>query len=151
MKRRLATGKSEASRSANSWAKALNALHDESQLPIVSGIQTLPLVCAGADGSISIRKTSGIDRASGVMFIIDPEIAAALPDPETITSKDAEQAYDRLINGWFGEVAASDDNKAVLVSIPLTVMQRLLLRDARPALSDNSSGRGSGKDDRHRT
>ena len=129
----------------DSWAKALNALHDESQLPIVSGIQTLPLVCAGADGSISIRKTSGIDRASGVMFIIDPEIAAALPDPETITSKDAERAYDRLVNGWFGEVAASDDNKAVLVSIPLTVMQRLLLRDARPGYLITAPVAGAGK------
>ena len=111
----------------------------------MSGIQTLPLVCAGADGSISIRKTSGIDRASGVMFIIDPEIAAALPDPETITSKDAERAYDRLINGWFGEVAASDDNKAVLVSIPLTVMQRLLLRAARPGYLITAPVAGAGK------
>lgn len=124
---------------------AINALYDESRLPIVSGMQTLPLVCTGADGSISIRKTSGIDRASGVMFIIDPEIAAALPDPETITCKDAEQAYDRLINGWFGEVAASDDNKAVLVSIPLTVMQRLLLRDARPGYLITAPVAGAGK------
>ena len=141
----MATEKSEASRSANSWAKALNALHDESQLPIVSGIQTLPLVYAGADGSISIRKTSGIDRASGVMFIIDPEIAAALPDPETITSKDAERAYDWLVNGWFDEVAASDDNKAVLVSLPLTVMQRHLLRKARPAFLITAPVAGAGK------
>ena len=129
----------------DSWARALNALYDESQLPIVSGVQTLPLVCAGADGSISIRKTSGIDRASGVMFIIDPEIAAALPDPETITSKDAERAYDQLINGWFGEVAASDDNKAVLVSIPLTVVQRLLLRAARPGYLITAPVAGAGK------
>ena len=141
----LGDGKKRSVALRDSWARALNALHDESQLPIVSGIQTLPLVCAGADGSISIRKTSGIDRASGVMFIIDPEIAAALPDPETITSKDAERAYDRLVNGWFGEVAASDDNKAVLVSIPLTVMQRLLLRDARPAYLITAPVAGAGK------
>ena len=94
---------------------------------------------------ISIRKTSGIDRASGVMFIIEPEIAAALPNPETITSKDAERAYDRLINVWFGEVAASDDNRAVLVSIPLTVMQRLLLRAARPGYLITASVAGAGK------
>jgi len=127
------------------YVRALNALYDESQLPIVSGIQTLPLVCTGADGSITIRKTSGIDRASGVMFIIDPEIAAALPDPETITSKDAERAYDQLVNVWFGEVAASDDNKAVLVSIPLTVMQRLLLRAARPGYLITAPVAGAGK------
>ena len=141
----LGDGKKRSVALRDSWAKALNALHDESQLPIVSGIQTLPLVCAGADGSISIRKTSGIDRASGVMFIIDPEIAAALPDPETIISRDAEQAYDRLVNGWFGEVAASDDNKAVLVSIPLTVMQRLLLRAARPGYLITAAVAGAGK------
>ena len=141
----LGDGKKRSVALRDSWAKALNALHDESRLPIVSGIQTLPLVCAGADGSISIRKTSGIDRASGVMFIIDPEIAAALPDPETITSKDAEQAYDRLVNGWFSEVAASDDNKAVLVSIPLTVVQRLLLRAARPGYLITAPVAGAGK------
>ena len=129
----------------DSHVRALNALYDESQLPIVSGIQTLPLVCAGANGSISIRKASGIDRASGVMFIIDPEIAAVLPDPETITSRDAERSYDQLINGWFDEVAASDDNKAVLVSIPLTVMQRLLLRAARPGYLITASVAGAGK------
>jgi hypothetical protein len=39
--------------------RALNALHDESQLPIVSGIQTLPLVCVLSDGSISIRIQAG--------------------------------------------------------------------------------------------
>ena len=66
----LGDGKKRSVALRDSWAKALNALHDESQLPIVSGIQTLPLVCAGANGSISIRKASGIDRASGVMFII---------------------------------------------------------------------------------
>jgi hypothetical protein len=141
----LGDGKKRSVALRDSWAKALNSLHDESQLPIVSGIQTLPLVCAGADGSISIRRTSGIDRASGVMFIIDPEIAAALPDPETITSKDAERAYDQLINVWFGEVAASDDNKAVLVSIPLTVMQRLLLRTARPGYLITAAVAGAGK------
>jgi hypothetical protein len=129
----------------DSCVGAINALHDESRLPIVSGIQTLPLVCAGADGLISIRKTSGIDRASGVMFIIEPEIAVALPNPETITSKDAERAYDRLVNVWFGEVAASDDNKAVLVSIPLTVMQRLLLRAARPGYLITAAVAGAGK------
>jgi hypothetical protein len=141
----LSDGKKRSVTLHDSWAKALNALHDESQLPTVSAVQTLPLVCTGADGSISIRKTSGIDRASGVMFIIDPDIAAALPDPKTITSKDAERAYDWLVNGWFGEVAASDDNKAVLVSIPLTVMQRLLLRDARPAFLITAPVAGAGK------
>jgi hypothetical protein len=141
----LGDGKKRSVALRDSWAKALNALHDESRLPIVSGIQALPLVCAGADGSISIRKTSGIDRASGVMFIIEPEIAAALPDPETITSKGAEQAYDRLVNGWFSEVAASDDNKAVLVSIPLTVMQRLPLRAARPGYLITAPVAGAGK------
>jgi hypothetical protein len=129
----------------DSCARALNALYDESQLPIVSGIQTLPLVYHGADGSITIRKTSGIDRASGVVFVVDPEIAAALPDPETVTSKDAEGAYDRLTNDWFGEVAASDDNKAVLVSIPLTVILRHLLLDARPAYLITASVAGAGK------
>jgi hypothetical protein len=129
----------------DSLARAINALFDESQLPVVSGIQTLPLVCAGADGSISIRKTSGIDRASGVMFSIDREIAAALPDPETITSKHAEGSYDRLANVWFEEVAASDDNKAVLVSIPLTVIQRLRLLDARPAFLITAPVAGAGK------
>ena len=141
----LGDGKKRSVALRDSWAKALNALHDESQLPIVSGIQTLPLVWAGANGSVSIRKTSGIDRASGVMFIIDPEIAAALPDPETIVSRDAEQAYDWIVNVWFDEVAASDDNKAVLVSIPLTVMQRLLLRAARPGYLITAAVAGAGK------
>jgi hypothetical protein len=125
--------------------RALNALHDESQLPMVSGIQTLPLVTASEDWSISIRKTNGIDRASGVMFIIDPEIAAALPDPATITAKDAEASYDRLINDWFGEVAAPPDNKAVLVTIPLTVIERHLLLDARPAYLISAAASGAGK------
>ena len=141
----LGDGKKRSVALRDLWAKALNALHDESQLPIVSGIQTLPLVWAGANGSVSIRKTSGIDRASGVMFIIDPEIAAALPDPETIVSRDAEQAYDWIVNVWFDEVAASDDNKAVLVSIPLTVMQRLLLRAARPGYLITAAVAGAGK------
>ena len=129
----------------NSLARAVNALFDESQLPIISGIQTLPLVCVEANGSISIRKTSGIDGASGVMFIIDPDIAAALPDPETITSRDAERSYGRLVNVWFDEVAASDDNKAVLVSIPLTVIERHLLLPARPAFLLTAPVAGAGK------
>ena len=141
----LGDGKKRSVALRDSWAKALNALHDESQLPIVSGIQRLPLVYDGANGSISIRRTSGIDRASGVMFIIDPEIAAALPDPEMIVSRDAEQAYDWIVNVWFGEVAASDDNKAVLVSIPLTVIQRLLLRAARPGYLITATVAGAGK------
>jgi hypothetical protein len=129
----------------DSCVRALNALGDESRLPIVSGVQTLPLVHDGVDGSISIRRTSGIDRASGVMFIIDPDIGAALPDPETITSRDVEQAYDFLINDWFGEVAASDADKAVLVAIPLTVIQRFLLRDARPGFLVTAPAAAAGK------
>jgi hypothetical protein len=126
-------------------ARAVNALYDESRLPIVSGIQTLPLVYARTDGSISIRRTSGIDRASGVVFVIDPEIAAALPDPETIASRHAEEAYGRLTSDWFGEVTASGDSKAVLVSIPLTVIQRHLLLDARPAFLITAPIAGAGK------
>jgi hypothetical protein len=124
---------------------ALNALFDESKLPIVSGIQTLPLVYIGEDGSVSICKTNGIDRASGVMFRIDSEVAAALPDPEKITFKDAKDAHNRLASGWLGEVAASPKSKAVLISIPLTVIQRHHFRDARPAYLTTSPVAGAGK------
>ena len=81
-------------------------------------------------------------RASGVMFIIDPDIAAALPDPETITSRDAERAYDWLVNGWFGEVAASDDNKAVLRLPPADRHAAPFVARCAAGVFDNGSGRG---------
>jgi len=123
---------------------AMNCLADRSSLPIAKGVQTLPLVLRLNDGSFAIRCKNGLDRALGLVFRIDPAIAAALPDPAKITLKDAKDAYRFLVDEWLVDVDTSLEGKAVLVSVCLSIIQRQLLPE-RPGFFVSAAQRGSGK------
>ena len=80
------------------FLEGLNALHQGSKIPTITGVQTLPLVVARRDGTIFLKKNMGLDRSSGVVFRIDPRILEAIQDPTEITFADAKAAYGRLVN-----------------------------------------------------
>jgi hypothetical protein len=130
---------------SESFLEGLNALHGESKIPTLAGVQTLPLVIVRRNGSVIVRKKIGLDRSSGVVFRIDPKILAAIPDPAEVTFADAKAAYDRLVNGWLVDVDTTPEGKAVLVAIALSIIERLLLENDRPAFLVTATIAGTGK------
>jgi hypothetical protein len=130
---------------SEAFQEGLNALHSESKIPTLAGVQTLPLVVVRSDGSIFVRKKTGLDRGSGVVFRVDPEILAAIPDPAEVTLTDGKAAYKRLADDWLVDVSTTPEGKAVLIAIALTIIERLLLENDRPAFLVTATIAGAGK------
>jgi hypothetical protein len=130
---------------SEAFQEGLNALHSESKIPTLAGVQTLPLAVVRSDGSIFVRKKTGLDRASGVVFRVDPEILAAIPDPAKVTLADGKAAYKRLADDWLVDVSTTPEGKAVLIAIALTIIERLLLENDRPAFLVTATIAGAGK------
>ena len=124
---------------------AINGGKVKSLLPRVKGVQTLPLVLRRRDGSFEIVMNEGVDRRLGFYMRVDPALRAILPDPSKITLADVTAAYAFLTDEWLVDVDGDATAKAVLVSIPLTMIQRMTLSPERPGYMVNAALQGAGK------
>jgi hypothetical protein len=125
--------------------KALNALYGESRLPAVHGVQTIPFVRRKPNGSCEILKLDGFDQASGVMFQIEPAVAAAMPEPSAVTLEKAKAAYKWLADEFLVDVSATRADKAVAVALALTIIQRHYFLNERPGFLVTAGAAGTGK------
>jgi hypothetical protein len=113
--------------------------HDDA-LPRISGVATLPLVLP--DGTILSGR--GLDRRTGIVFRVPDRMQALLPRKEDCTPAAARAAMRFLTEDWLCDVSADYAGKCVLVTVPLTILERLLLPE-RPAFFITAGQRGGGK------
>ena len=114
---------------------------DDGKLPTIVAVTTLPLVLA--DGHVLGRK-DGFDRLRGISFRIQPEVAATVPKPGSVTDDDVERAMQFLCDDWLCDVATDYVGKCTIIAAALTLIERSLL-DQRPAFFVTAGRRGGGK------
>ncbi len=114
----------------------------DSDLPRVGAVVTAPLVMS--DGSM--LAPSGLDRDRKLVFRIPPELRAILPKPQDPTPQDKHvaKALSFLVNEWLCDVATDFAGKCVLISLALSILERVLLPE-RPAFFVTAGKRGGGK------
>jgi hypothetical protein len=109
-------------------------------LPTVVAIATLPIVLA--DGGL--LAPDGLDRSRGIVFEIQKEARAMIPDPKNCTKEAVRQAMRFLCDNWLCDVATDYAGKCTLIAAALTIIERSLL-DERPAFFVTAGRRGGGK------
>ena len=109
-------------------------------LPTVGAIATLPIVLA--DGGV--LAPDGLDRTRGIIFEIQNEARAIIPDPKDCTPTAVRRAMQFLCETWLGDVATDWIGKCTIIAAALTLIERSLL-DERPAFFITAGRRGSGK------
>jgi hypothetical protein len=125
--------------------EAVNQRHGRSKLPTVKGVLTLPLVLRRADGSFEYVVKEGVDSWLGVYVHVPRWLAEGLPDPAGNSPMLAYEAYQWLADVWLADVDTDADGKALLIAIALTLIERMLLVDARPGFFVTAPQMGSGK------
>jgi hypothetical protein len=113
---------------------------DDGRLPTIVAVSTLPLVLA--DGNVLAEDK--FDRLRGISFRIQPEAAATVPKPGSVTEDDVEQAMQFLCDEWLCDVATDYAGKCTIIAAALTLIERSLL-DQRPAFFVTAGRRGGGK------
>jgi hypothetical protein len=112
----------------------------DSPLPTVVAIATLPIVLA--DGGV--LAPDGLDRTRGIIFEIENEVSATIPDPKDCAKTAVRRAMKFLCETWLGDVATDWRGKCTIIAAALTLIERSLL-DERPAFFVTAGRRGSGK------
>ena len=112
----------------------------DSKLPIVTAIVTSPLVLP--DGAL--LATPGLDRKRGIIFRLQPELIALLPNPVDCTAAAVADAMRLLIDVWLVDVAADYVGKCILIAAAITILERAVLPE-RPAFFVTAGQRGGGK------
>jgi hypothetical protein len=113
---------------------------DDGRLPTIVAVTTLPLVLA--DGHVLAEDK--FDRLRGISFRIQPEVAATVPKPGSVSDDDVEQAMRFLTEEWLIDVKTDHAGKCTIVAAALTLIERSLL-DQRPAFFVTAGRRGGGK------
>jgi hypothetical protein len=113
---------------------------DDRALPTIVAVSTLPLVLA--DGHV--LADDKFDRWRGIDFRIQPEVAATVPKPGSVTDDQLEEAMRFLTDVWLVDVATDYVGKCIIVAAALTLMERSLL-DQRPVFFVTAGRRGGGK------
>ena len=113
---------------------------NDTALPIVSAIATLPLVTP--DGTLLFQR--GLDRARGIVFRVPSELMALMPKPEECTDTAIAEAMRFLTEDWLCDVSTDYVGRAVLVAAALTIVERSALPE-RPAFFVTAARRGGGK------
>jgi hypothetical protein len=114
-------------------------------LPTVVAIATAPIVLA--DGGL--LAPDGLDRDRGIIFVVQEELRAAIPQRKDCT-RDAVKAAMGLAMGflcdeWLIDVATTDHTgKCTIIAAALTLIERSLLPD-RPCFFVTAGRRGGGK------
>jgi len=109
-------------------------------LPTVVSISTLPLVLA--DGGL--LALDGLDRRRGIIFEIQKEVRAVIPQRKDCTKAAVKQAMEFLLDEWLCDVLCDDVGKCIIIAAALTLIERSLLPD-RPAFFVTAGRRGGGK------
>jgi hypothetical protein len=113
---------------------------DDGRLPTIVAVSTLPLVLA--DGHVLAEDK--LDRLRGIDFRIEPEVAATVPKPASVTDDDVEASMQFLTDEWLVDVATDYVGKCTIIAAGLTIIERSLL-DQRPAFFVTAGRRGGGK------
>jgi hypothetical protein len=112
-----------------------------STLPTVRAVVTAPLVTREG----GLLGGAGLDRAREVVFRIEPQLLALVPqDPGTIADDKVVEALRFLVDEWLCDVASGFAGRLVLLAYALTVIERVLLPE-RPAFFVTAGQRGGGK------
>jgi hypothetical protein len=112
---------------------------DQSKLPRVSGLTTMPLVLPNGE----LLATNGLDRKRKTIFCIAPEIVEMMPQGP-IPEAAVEKAMRFLTDQWLVDVKAGYPGKGVLLAAALTLFERALFGE-RPAFFITAGKRGGGK------
>ena len=113
---------------------------DDGMLPTVVAIATLPIVL----GYGSLLAPDGLDRARGIIFKLQKQLRAILPQRDHCTEAAVREAMQFLCDDWLGDVATDYTGKCTLIAAALTLIERSLLPD-RPAFFVTAGRRGGGK------
>jgi hypothetical protein len=112
----------------------------DSKLPVVTAIVTSPLVLA--DGTL--LATQGLDRKRGIIFRLQPELVALLPDQADCTDTAVTDAMRLLTDEWLIDVATDYAGKCILIAAAISILERAVLAE-RPAFWVTAGQRGGGK------
>lgn len=112
----------------------------DSKLPVVTAIVTSLLVLP--DGTL--LATQGIDRKRGIIFRLQPELIALLPDQADCTAAAVADAMRLLIDVWLVDVATDYAGKCILIAAAISILERAVLPE-RPAFFVTAGQRGGGK------
>ncbi|MEM5468278.1 hypothetical protein [Celeribacter marinus] len=112
--------------------------NDESQLPLVRGVCTLPFLSGGR-----LLSGSGFDRTSGLHFHVDHTVSRSIPT-EKPTKEQAQAAVKFLLNEWLCDALTDTTGRITMIAMALTVIQRFAMVE-QPAFVVNANMRGSGK------
>jgi hypothetical protein len=110
-----------------------------SKLPHVNAINTAPMVAENG----AIIEGIGLDRDSGIFHHIEPGLRDCLPKGD-ITEDDVREAARWLCDEWLIDVLTGMTGMMIIISLALTLIQRLLLA-MRPAFLISAGLRGGGK------
>jgi hypothetical protein len=113
---------------------------DDGALPTIVAVSTLPLVLANGH----VVAADGFDRLRGIDFRIQPEVAACVPKPGSVTDDAVREAMTFLTDEWLVDVATGYAGKCTIIAAALTLIERTLL-DQRPAFWVTAGRRGGGK------
>ena len=111
----------------------------ESSMPVARAINTAPLVAMNGN----IIDGVGLDRQSGLIHRIDPQLRACLPTHPP-TEQEVRQAIRWLLDVWLVDVNADMTGKLLVLMLCLSMVERVLLKD-RPAWFVTAGHRGGGK------
>jgi hypothetical protein len=110
-----------------------------SKLPHVNAVNTAPMVAENG----AIIDGVGLDRDSGIFHHIEPALRDCLPKSE-VTEDDVRTSVHWLCAEWLIDVLTDITGKLVIISVALTLLERLLLA-MRPAYLISAGLRGGGK------
>jgi hypothetical protein len=109
-------------------------------LPTVVTIATAPIVLA--DGVL--LAPDGLDSDRGIIFVLQEELRAAIPQCKDCTPAAVKAAMGFLCDDWLVDVATDYVGKATIIAAALTLIERSLLPD-RPCFFVTAGRRGGGK------
>ena len=113
---------------------------DDNVLPTVVAIATPPIVLA--DGRLLAPE--GLDRERGIIFKIQKELRAIMPERGRLHGEAVREAMRFLCDEWLCDVATDYAGKCSIIAAALTMIERSLLPE-RPAFFVTAGARGGGK------
>ena len=111
----------------------------ESSMPVARAINTAPLVAMNGN----IIDGVGLDRQSGLIHRIEPQLRACLPTHPP-TAQEVRDALRWLLDEWLVDVNADMTGKLLVLMLCLSMIERVLLKE-RPAWFVTAGHRGGGK------
>ena len=108
-------------------------------MPVARAINTAPLVAMNGN----IIDGVGLDRQSGLIHRIEPQLRACLP-AHPPTAQEVRDTLRWLLDEWLVDVKADMTGKLLVLMLCLSMIERVLLKE-RPAWFVTAGHRGGGK------